>query len=79
VTALIVQDQLGGTLLRARANGESHYWNRLPSGEQLDLTGEQFSEPVEFGDISTVGREYVLSFERTRRRYDRLRARAHFV
>jgi hypothetical protein len=76
VTALVVQDQLGGDLVRARIDGESHYWNRLPSGQELDLTREQFSQPVTLTDVSVIDRDYVLSYESTRRRYERLRSRA---
>lgn len=49
VTALVVNDLLGGELLVADVNFSDgsrqgiHYWNRLPSGEELDLTREQFS------------------------------------
>ena len=65
--------------MRAHVEGESHYWNLLPSGEHLDLTREQFSEPVKVTNASAVDRDYVLSYEDTRRRYERLRARAHLV
>jgi hypothetical protein len=49
VTALVVQDLLGGELLVAEvenADGSRqgiHYWNRLPSGTEIDLTREQFA------------------------------------
>src|SRR4051812_48449353 len=49
VTALVVQDLLGGDLLLAEvlnADGSRqglHYWNRLAGGLELDLTREQFS------------------------------------
>lgn len=49
VTALVVNDLLGGELLVAEVRFSEgsrqgvHYWNRLPSGEELDLTREQFS------------------------------------
>jgi hypothetical protein len=49
VTALVVQDLLGGELLLAEvrhADGSRqglHYWNRLPGGDEVDLTGEQFA------------------------------------
>ena len=43
VTALVVQDFLGGELIRAFVCGESHYWNRLPDGSELDLTADQFA------------------------------------
>jgi hypothetical protein len=49
VAALVVQDLLGGELLLAEvlhADGSwqgLHYWNRLASGEEVDLTRGQFS------------------------------------
>jgi hypothetical protein len=48
VTALVVQEHLGGDLLLAdvvHADGSRqgvHYWNRLPDGTEIDLTREQF-------------------------------------
>ena len=48
-TALVVQDLLGGELLLAEvlnADGSRqglHYWNRLASGVEVDLTRDQFS------------------------------------
>ena len=72
VTALVVQDRLGGELLRTLVGSGSHYWNRLPSGQEVDLTRQQFSE----GNVTFVGevrsREYVLSHAATARRYEAL-------
>lgn len=74
VTALLVQDLLGGELLRGVVCGESHYWNRLPDGSQVDLTSDQFNEyRLEDGPV-VRDREYVLSFPVTAERYDKLRA-----
>jgi hypothetical protein len=47
VTALVVQDFLGGELLEGKVFvGEVqegfHTWNKLPGGVELDLTREQF-------------------------------------
>ena len=75
VTALVVQDVLRGELLRAEVNGTSHYWNRLPDGTELDLTREQFETFLPSG-IETRSREYVLSFDETRMRYELLKKRA---
>ena len=84
VTALIVNDYLGGKLVWAEANcGEkkwSHYFNLL-GGVEHDLTREQFPEGtvVPQGVDKTKGfsttREYVLSFKQTVRRYELLRDR----
>jgi hypothetical protein len=47
MTALVVQDVLGGDLVLAEvhvggAQIGHHYWNRLPDGSDLDLTADQF-------------------------------------
>lgn len=48
-TALVLQDLLGGDLLMAEVlSGDGsrqgyHYWNRLSSGIEVDLTREQFA------------------------------------
>jgi hypothetical protein len=49
ITALIVHDLLGGDLMLGEVylNGDQHgfhWWNRLPSGVELDLTLEQFQQ-----------------------------------
>ncbi|MEU1122380.1 hypothetical protein ABZ371_02030 [Streptomyces sp. NPDC005899] len=48
VTALVVNDLLGGQLIRGevRVGGERvdyHWWNRLGMGIEVDLTREQFA------------------------------------
>ena len=47
ITSLVVHDLLGGELLAADVyldgkRVESHMWNRLPSGAEVDLTRDQF-------------------------------------
>jgi hypothetical protein len=47
ITALIVNDLFGGDLMvgEVQLDGEQygfHWWNRLPSGVELDLTRDQF-------------------------------------
>src|SRR5579864_1672475 len=49
VTAMVLYRLLGGVLLmsdvsRDGAQVETHYWNRLPSGLEVDLTREQFRQ-----------------------------------
>lgn len=78
VTALVVQDVLGGAIMRARVHGESHYWNLLADGRELDLTRGQFDcwpDPApEF-----VTRDYILSHDSTVRRYRLLAARVRHL
>jgi hypothetical protein len=47
--AAIVWQRLGGELVSARVQGESHWFNRVKIGERVidvDLTGDQFGLPV---------------------------------
>jgi hypothetical protein len=78
VTALVVQDYLGGKLLRVDILSEdspskSHYYNELPDGSILDLTMRQFSKLTLFGKPSYREREYVLSYPETAKRYELLK------
>ena len=47
VTALVVQDLLGGELILGEVfvghdKVGYHYWNRLPDGSEVDFTADQF-------------------------------------
>lgn len=76
VTALVVQDILGGQLLRAEIDGVSHYWNRLPGRGHLDLCAGQFPQDAECtSEVVERERDYVLSFPDTLARYELLRDR----
>jgi hypothetical protein len=76
VTALLIQESEGGELIRAEVDGTSHYWNRLPSGIEVDLTREQFGDrQIRVGPIQVQSRDYVMSFPETRRRYEQLLGR----
>lgn len=74
VTALLVQDLLGGVLLRGVVCGETHYWNRLPGGSEVDFTAAQFAEYRLDVAPEVRERSYVLGFPDTIRRYHTLRA-----
>ncbi len=80
VTALLVQDLLGGELIRTEVPGfGSHYCNRLDSGLPVDLTFDQFPAGTLFPAGEPVGRDRVLKSERavqarTAERYERLKA-----
>ncbi len=79
ITALVVNDIFGGVLLVAevRLGAEQqgfHWWNRLPTGIELDLTREQFRLGQVVGEPRVVERPPG----RTRWRWDEyllLRAR----
>lgn len=73
VTALIVQDIMGGELSRGVVAGVSHYWN-VVGGREVDLTHQQFAE-YRVTEVAQRERSYVLSFTDTARRYRVLRRR----
>jgi hypothetical protein len=79
VTALLIQEILGGDLMRCVVDGfGSHYFNRLPDGTIVDLTRRQFPEGTVVPDGEPRDREYVLDSEparnaQTPERYDLLR------
>jgi hypothetical protein len=74
VTAMIIQDELGGRLLRGVAAGESHYWNQVGS-VSIDLTRGQFPAGTPLDGADERSREYVGSYPATARRYEMLRTR----
>lgn len=80
VTALVVQDLIGGRLLRcALPDGESHYWNMIaPSWREIDLTEGQFDYSIAWyreRGWTVVEREALLSNVDTARRYELLYGR----
>lgn len=77
VTALIVQDEFGGDLLRCATPDGSHYWNRLPDGTEIDLTAGQFPEPVERTQIIVRDRSYLTGSPDTNQRYRTLKGRVN--
>jgi hypothetical protein len=61
ITALLVHDLFGGSLLVGEVHiGDTqhghHWWNRLPSGVELDLTQEQFRRGQTVGAPRAVER-----------------------
>jgi hypothetical protein len=78
ITALVVQDLLGGDVLGADVflDGtriEGHMWNRLPSGVDLDLTREQFRRGETIGE-PRVGRRTSAIADPSHPRYHRYEA-----
>ncbi|MFF9193978.1 hypothetical protein ACF09L_02105 [Streptomyces sp. NPDC014779] len=61
LTALVVNDVFGGDLVVGEVHREGrqygyHWWNRLPSGVELDLTREQFRQGEVISAARTVER-----------------------
>lgn len=82
VSALVIQDALGGDLLRSLVYRDSevltsHYYNRLPNGAVVDVTREQFlpGDVVAEESTETRDRAYVLDNPDTNARYELLKER----
>lgn len=85
VSSLIVQDYLGGELIRYEINEgnlhETHYMNQLPDGTVVDTTASQYTSPVNMrrkpidtGKFVSV-RDKRLADESTASRYAILKCR----
>lgn len=72
ITALIVNDFFGGKIMRCMTSSGSHYYN-LIDNELVDLTVDQFLDVIpKYEDESERTREYLLSNEDTKNRYEKL-------
>lgn len=80
VTAMVLNDLLGGKLIRGEVHVDGvrtdfHWWNRLGTGVDVDLTREQFGpeEVVVGGDV--IVRPPVSEWRRLQEEYAILRDR----
>ena len=76
VTALVVQDYLGGEIIKCDVVGDddSHFFNKLTNGTIVDLTKSQFDRSAVFENEQVADREKILSYPGTRERYDLLKS-----
>lgn len=69
ITSLVINDYVGGKIMRCMCSTGSHYYN-LINGDIVDLTSEQFGdEKPLYEEASERTREYLLSNDDTKRRY----------
>jgi len=72
ITSLIVNDFFGGKIMRCMTTSGSHYYN-LIDNKIVDLTVEQFlGEIPQYECSEERTREYLLSNEDTKNRYEKL-------
>lgn len=68
VTSLIVNDFMGGKIMRCMCETGSHYYN-LIDGKVIDLTSSQFNEIPDYSKGEERTREYLLANVDTKNRY----------
>lgn len=72
ITALIVNDYFGGKIMRCMTPTGSHYYN-LINNQIIDFTVEQFLGVIpDYSKGEERTREYLLSNEDTKKRYEKL-------
>jgi len=72
VTALVVQDALGGEILKTAIDGAWHFYNRI-DGRRWDFTMSQFETPIGYDDAASDRAEALAGT--TPAQYALLRAR----
>ena len=68
ITALVLNDFLGGKIMRCESKSGSHYYN-LINEKIIDLTVYQFKSLPDYKNGEERTREYLLSNEDTKNRY----------
>ena len=71
ITALVLNDFLGGKIMRCESESGSHYYN-LINDEIIDLTVSQFKNLPNYSTGEERAREYLLPNEDTKERYKKL-------
>jgi len=56
VTAIVIQDLLGGEILKTKIDGQWHFYN-LIDGRRWDLTMSQFETPIGYADLPSSRKE----------------------
>lgn len=72
VTALVVQDELGGEILKTDVDGAWHFYNRI-DGRRVDFTMSQFDSPIGYDDLPSNRQEALA--DTSIRQYELLLAR----
>lgn len=73
--AHVVREKFGGDIVVGRVNDETHYWNRLQDGTEVDLTSDQYGgdgiNPVTTGRKTQERRTVNPRFIKFQRRVER--------
>lgn len=72
VTALVMQDELGGEILKTSVAGAWHFYNRI-DGRRVDFTMSQFDSPIGYDDLPSNRQEALA--DTSMKQYELLRGR----
>lgn len=74
VTALVIQDELGGDIYDCKVGHSRHFYNVI-NGETIDLTFSQFPDGSEITASRIRDRKQLLANKETKQRYELLKSR----
>ena len=69
VTALLIYNKFGGSILKTKVNGKYHFYNQIDD-QIVDLTSKQFSEPIHYENIISSAEE--AQNDTTKKQYEHL-------
>lgn len=76
VTALIMQEIIGGDIYECTVNRKKHFYNVAPDGRTYDFTQEQFGGAcIIYDNIKERTRESLLKVTNVKERYELLKSR----
>ncbi len=79
VSALVVQDFLGGRLAKIYVGQISHYFN-IVNGGVIDLTVKQFGDAkIDYSNYDIKTRQQILSDQDTKKRYQKLKQKVEQI
>ncbi len=55
---MVVQDELGGEILKTDVNGAWHFYNQV-GGKRVDFTMSQFDSPILYDDLTSNRHEAI--------------------
>ena len=81
-TSQLIQKLLGGEIMGGKTkapgciftNTLNHFWNRLPDGQEIDLTKEQFPEGTMILNKKIIEKSYFSQFPEAIKKYKALKA-----
>ena len=76
VTALVMQEIIGGDIYECTVNKKKHFYNVSPDGRTYDFTQEQFGGAfIIYANTKKRTRESLLKVANVRERYELLKSR----
>lgn len=76
VTALVMQEIIGGDIYECTMKGRKHFYNVSPDHQMYDFTSEQFTTPRDYTkNVKLRTRESLLKNKDVKQRYELLKAR----